>query len=108
MKMTFGDLEKYLKSKGLREMFDYNISLKINNLDLHIDKQYFISVGECTEDKYEVFASFVGAEVDENNIYITDGNLYQYKIYDSLKMAVDFALKCRENRQLPKEYIQMW
>lgn len=108
IKMTFPDIEKYLKSKGLREQYDYNVNLRINLLELNNNAEYFISVGEWDNNTYEVFAINVGAELDENGFFITDGDLYQYKIFKNLKKAVDFALKCKETRELPKEYIKKW
>lgn len=108
MKMTFPDIEKYLKSKGLKVQYDYTVDLRINLLELNNNAEYFISVGEWDNDTYEVFAINVGAEVDENGFFITDGDLYQYKIFKNLKKAVDFALKCKDKKELPKEYIKKW
>lgn len=35
-------------------------------------------------------------------------SLMQYRIYKSLKKALDFALKCRNQGKLPDTYIAKW
>lgn len=106
---NFGDAEKYLKANGLKNE-EFRVSLDINNIELFIGQthEYFISVGEWDNNTFEVFAHSVGAEWGENGFCIKDGKLVQYKVYKSLKKAIDFALKCLKDGNLPESYIKMW
>lgn len=105
----FGDAEKYLKEKGLKN-FDFRVNLDINNIEFNtgVNHEYFISVGEWENDTFEVFAHSVGAKWNEEGFCVEDGKLFQYKVFKSLKRAIDFALKCRKDGKLPDKYIKVW
>lgn len=107
--MEFLEVEKYLKENGLN-YGDYRVSLDINNIELNIgaNHEYFISVGKWTDGTFEVFAHGVGAKWDEDGFCIEDGKLIQYKIFKSLKRAIDFSLKYRNFGKLPNTYIKIW
>ena len=105
---TFGDIENYLKSRDLKNE-DFRVYENINTVEFNKgeDHEYFISVGEWENGTFEVFAHSVGAEW-QDDFCVKDGELVQYKIYKSLKKALDFALKCRKQGKLPDAYIVKW
>ena len=106
--MKFKDLENYLRAKGLKDYIDFYLDVKNELIELNINRWYFCSVARYDNDTFEVFESFHGAKVDEKGFYITDGELWQYKIFKSLKRAIDFALKCKAENKLPKKPLRVW
>lgn len=106
--MEFKDLESYLHAKGLKDFIDFYLDVKNELIELNIDRWYFCTVAKYDNGTYEVFESFHGATFDENGVYTTDGELWQYKIFKSLKRAIDFALKCKEANKLPEKPLKVW
>ena len=108
-RMTFSEVEKYLKNKGLRNQIDYSIAISIEVVELNINRFYFCSVGKYTDNSFEVFEHHHGAQISEDGKeYITDGELWQYKVYDSLKRTLNFALKCKSDNKLPNKSLKVW
>lgn len=107
--MTFSDVENYLKDKGLQRQTDYTLSADIETVELNIGSCYFCSVGRYDKTSFEVFELHHGAQVSEDGKdYLTDGELWQYKVYKSLKRALDFALKCKTGGKLPDKALKIW
>ena len=106
--MEFKDLESYLRAKGLKDCIDFDLDVKNELIELNIDRWYFCSVAKYDNGTYEVFESFHGATWDEKGFYLTDGELWQYKVFKSLKRAIDFALKCKEANKLPAKPLKVW
>lgn len=108
-RMTFSEVEKYLKNRGLRSQIDYNIALDIEVVELNINGFYFCSVSKYADNSFEVFEQHHGAQISEDGKeYITDGELWQYKVYNSLKKTLNFALKCKANNKLPNKALKVW
>lgn len=108
-RMTFSEVEKYLKNRGLRSQIDYNIALNIEVVELNINGFYFCSVSKYADNSFEVFEQHHGAQISEDGKeYITDGELWQYKVYNSLKRTLNFALKCKANNKLPNKALKVW
>lgn len=106
---TIKEAVEYLRRLGFKEQIDYTPMEDIGIVELNIDRVYFCSVGVWDKNKWEVFELHHGAEVSENGKeWTTDGELWQYKVYDSLKRAVDFALKCRIENKLPEKALRIW
>lgn len=107
--MTFSEIEKYLKSKGLKNQIDYSIAVNIEVVEFNNNGYYFCSVGKYTNNSFELFEQHHGAQISEDGKeYITDGELWQYKVYESLKRALNFALKCKAYNQLPNKAQKVW
>ena len=115
--MTWNEVYDYLKSKGLRRDQDYSLNEEIENIEFYKVHnrtpakwkcEYFVSVGTYKSGVYEVFELHHGAEVDENDHYVTDGQIWQYKTYESLKRAIDFAVDCLNKNKLPSKPIMVW
>jgi hypothetical protein len=108
-KMTFSEVEKYLLRKGLKNQIDYSIAINIEVVEFNINGYYFCSVGKYTDNSFELFEQHHGAQISEDRKeYITDGELWQYKVYGSLKRALNFALKCKANNKLPNKALKIW
>jgi hypothetical protein len=106
---TIGEAVKYLRLLGLKEHIDFSQDAAIDVIELNINRRYFCSIGKWDGGRCEVYELHHGAEVSEDgNKLLTDGELWQYKVYDSLKRAVDFALKCRIENKLPKKALRIW
>lgn len=107
---SFEGLTVYLiLRKGLRNYEDFTVSEDIKNMELYLNGYYFCSVGEYEPGIYEVFELHHGAEVSKDGKeWLTDGELWQYKTFKSLKAAVEFALSCRSKGKLPKKPIKVW
>lgn len=122
MKVTFDNVCDYLKSigitssnpggKGIMYGSDADgVNGTVSQLKLiviNIDCCYFCTVAQYDDNNFEVFELHHGAEWDDKGRYITDGELWQYKIYKSLKQAIDFAIKCAKKGELPKKAIKIW
>lgn len=106
--MEFNNLESYLRAKGLKDCIDFDLDVKNELIELNINRSYFCTVAKYDNGTFEVFESFHGAKVDEKGFYITDGELWQYKVFKSLKRAIDFALKCKAENKLPEKPIRVW
>ena len=108
-KMTFLEVEKYLLCKGLKNQIDYSIAVNIEVVEFNINGYYFCSVGKYTDNSFELFEQHHGAQISEDGKeYITDGELWQYKVYSSLKRALNFALKCKAKNKLPNKALSIW
>lgn len=108
-KMTFSKIEKYLLYKDLKNQTDYSIAINIEVVEFNINGYYFCSVGKYTDNYFELFEQHHGAQISEDRKeYITDGELWQYKVYGSLKRALNFALKCKANNKLPNKALRIW
>jgi len=84
-RMTFSEVEKYLKNKGLRNQIDYNIAINIEVVELNINGFYFCSVGKYTDNSFEVFEHHHGAQMKtEKNILLT-ANYGNIKFMTALK-----------------------
>ena len=106
---TIEEAVKYLRSLGIKEHIDFSQDAAIDVIELNIDRKYFCSIGKWDGGKWEVYELHHGAEVSEDGkVWLTDGELWQYKVYDSLKRAVDFALKCRRDNKLPDKALNIW
>lgn len=105
---SFEDIKSYLTENGLI-WSDFRVHEDINTVELNKGEnhEYFISVGGLNNGTFEVFAHSVGA-MWKDDICIKDGKLVQYKVFKSLKRALDFALKARKNGTLPDTYIKAW
>lgn len=106
--MEFKNLESYLRAKGLKDCIDFDLDVKNELIELNINRVYFCTVASYDNGNFEVFESFHGAKVDEKGHYITDGELWQYKIFKSLKRAIDFALNFKAKNKLPEKPIRVW
>lgn len=102
-KLDFDNVEPYLKSLGLKDI-DYSISNNIKTIELYNNKYYCVSI---MEDKgtFEVFKYAVGAQFDDDNIAISDGELHSYKTFKSLKCALKYALNIKKTGIFPKPEI---
>lgn len=108
-KMTFSEVEKYLLRKGFKNQIDYSIAVNIEVVEFNINGYYFCSVGKYTDNSFELFEQHHDAQISEDGKeYITDGELWQYKVYGSLKRALNFALKCKANNKLPNKALRIW
>lgn len=107
---TFEGLRLYLiLRKGLKNYEDFTVSEDIKNAEFYRNGYYFCSVGEYKSGIYEVFELHHGAKVSEDGKeWLTDGEIWQYKTFKSLKAAVEFALSCRFKGELPKKPIKVW
>lgn len=106
--MDFTGVKQYILSKGLTHD-DFNISENIKNIEFFVNRQYFCSVGNWDSQSFEVFELHHGAEVSKDGKdWLTDGEIWQYKVYASLKRAIDFALKCLASRKLPDYPLRRW
>lgn len=106
--MTFGDIRKYLIGQGLNNE-QFCISEDIENIEFYTNRFYFCSVGRWNANSFEVFELHHGAEVSEDGRqWLTDGTICQYKVYKSLKRAIDFAIACLKNKELPENAIREW
>lgn len=106
--MEYSEVKKYLQEKGLRHD-QYCVSEETQNVEFFIDRAYFCSVGQWDNESHEVFESNHGAQVSEDgNEYLTDGELWQFKVYKSLKRAIDFAIECLKSNKLPGNAIRKW
>lgn len=107
--MKFSEVEKYLKSKGLKSQTDYSIATGIEVVELNMNGYYFCSIGKYNDNSFEVFEQHHGAQISEDGKeYVTDGELWQYKTYRSLKRTLDFALKCKTDNKLPDKAQMVW
>ena len=99
-KLDFDNVGSYLKSLGLKDI-DYSISNNIKTIELYNNRYYCVSI---MEDKgtFEVFKYAVGAQFDDDNIAISDGELHSYKTFKSLKCALNFALNIKKTGIFPK------
>ena len=102
-KLDFDNVGLYIKSLGLKDI-DYSISNNIKTIELYNNKYYCVSI---MEDKgtFEVFKYAVGAQFDDDNIAISDGELHSYKTFKSLKCALKFALNIKKTGIFPKPEI---
>lgn len=103
-KLDFDNVGLYLKSLGLKIDIDYSISNNIKTVELNNNYYYCVSI---MEDKgtFEVFKYAVGAQFDDDNIAISDGELHSYKTFKSLKCAITFALNIKKTGIFPKPEI---
>lgn len=106
---SFNDIKKYFKNEGLKDQIDYTIHEDIDVIEFNINGFYFCSVALYDGGLYEVYELHHGATVsDDGRSWVTDGKLWQYKLYKSLKNAVVFALKCKRENKLPSKAIRIW
>ena len=106
---TIKEAVAYLRKLGYKEQIDYTQEEEIGIIEVNINRVYFCSVGVWDGSKWEVFELHHGAEVSDNGKeWITDGELWQYKVYGSLKRALDFALECKKNNRLPDKALRVW
>lgn len=95
--------------RHLKNYDDFTVSEDIKNVEFYQNGYYFCSVGEYKPGIYEVFELHHGAKVsDDGKEWLSDGELWQYKTFKSLKAAVDFALSCRFKGELPRKPINVW
>ena len=107
--MDFNNVTEYLTSLGLKPRKDFSVSADVEVVEFNIDFAYFCSVGKYDNDTFEVYEQHHGAEVSaEGHFWLTDGELWQYKLYSSLKRAIDFAVGCLKKQQLPTKPIKVW
>ena len=105
----YGVREYLVYRKGLKNQEDFSVSENIRNVEFYLGGAYFCSVGESEPGFYEVFELHHGAEVSEDGKeWLTDGELWQYKVFRSLKSAIDFAVSCRFKGKLPSKPIMVW
>lgn len=106
--MKFSEVADYLNCLGLTNK-EFNIDTDIENLEFYINNLYFCSVGRWDKKSFELFERQHGAEISEDGKdYLTDGELWQYKVYNSLKRTVDYAVQCVKNKKLPNKAIRKW
>lgn len=106
---TIEEAVKYLRSLGLKEHIDFSQNAAIYVIEISINRRYFCSIGKWDDGRWEVYEIHHGAEVSQDGKeWLTDGELWQYKVYGSLKRAVDFALKCKNNNKLPDKALRVW
>lgn len=99
-KITFNDLGLYFYNLGLNKYRDYSIDFDNKIIELSINKIYCVSIWDDGTN-VEVFKSHVGAKVDSQGVYITDGKLHSYKTFKSLSCAMKFALKIKNTGLYP-------
>ena len=101
IKVDFDNVGLYLKSLGLKIDIDYSIINNIKTVELNNNRYYCVSI---MEDKgaFEVFKYAVGADFDDDNIAISDGELHSYKTFKSLKCAIKFALNIKNTGVFPE------
>lgn len=106
--MDFSETKKYILSKGI-SCQEFDINQGIENIEFYINRVYFCSVGRWDSTSFEVFELHHGAQISEDSKdFLTDGELWQYKVYGSLKRAIDFALKSVASKRLTDKPIRRW
>lgn len=106
---TTEEAVRYLRSLGFKEDVDFSQSGPIDVIEFNVNRTYFCSIGNWGGDKWEVYELHHGAEISEDGKeWLTDGELWQYKVYGSLKRAIDFVLKCKKNNKLPDKALRVW
>ena len=99
-KITFNNLGLYLYNLGLNKYKDYSMDVDNKIIELSINKIYCVSIWDDGTD-VEVFQSHVGAKVDSQGVYITDGELHSYKTFKNLSCALNFALNIKNTGLYP-------
>ena len=106
---TIEEAGKYLRSLGLKDGIDFSQDGPAEVIELNTNRRYFCSIGKWDDGRWEVYELHHGAVVSgDGKEWLTDGELWQYKLYDSLKRAIDFALKCRRDNKLPDKALSIW
>lgn len=108
--MKFSEVKEYLVGQGLKPRIDFRIHESLELVEFHIDYVYFCSVGKWTEDPivWELFENAHGVEWDEDGNALTDGEIWQYAQYKSLKVAIDKAIKYKKEGKLPEYPLRRW
>jgi hypothetical protein len=100
-KIELSNLSTYFYKLGFKKGVDYSIDIDNGIIELNIDKLYCISI-LCENKTFEVFKTNVGAKVNSQGVYVTDGELHSYKTFKSLKCALEFALNIKSTNIFPK------
>ena len=104
IKVDFNNLGLYFSNLGLKKDIDYSINHGIKTVELNNNRDYCISILE-EKGSFEVFKYAVGAQFDDDDIAISDGELYSYKTFKSLKCAINFALNIKKTGVFPEPEI---
>lgn len=108
--MKFSEVKDYLTGQGLKPRVDFHIHEDLELVEFHIDYVYFCSVGKWMDYpvSWELFENAHGVEWDEEGNALTDGEIWQFKTYGSLKRAIDDAIKYKKAGVLPEYPIRKW
>ena len=100
-KITFNNLGLYFYNLGLNKYTDYSYDMDNKIIELNNNRHYCVSIWDDGTN-VEVFQSHVGAKVDSQGVYITDGDLHSYKTFKSLKCALKYALNIKNTGMYPE------
>ena len=100
IKVDFNNLGLYFSNLGFKKGFDYSVNIGIKTVELNNNRYYCVSIME-DKGSFEVFKYAVGAQFDDDNIAISDGELHSYKTFKSLKCAINFALNIKKTGIFP-------
>lgn len=106
--MDFSEIKTYLQSQGLNPYKDFSIDNDTNVVELYVNNAYFCSVSEYDNHTFEVYELGHGEERNAKGDLLKDGELWQYRVYKSLKRTLDFAVKCWKSGDLPTEPCYVW
>ena len=101
IKVDFNNLGLYFSNLGFKKGFDYSVNIGIKTVELNNNRYYCVSIME-DKGSFEVFKYAVGAQFDDDNIAISDGELHSYKTFKSLKCAIKFALNIKKTGVFPE------
>lgn len=106
--MKFSEASAFLKSLGL-DNNQFTVSEDIENIELYKNLKYLCSIGRWDAQSFEVFELHHGAEISaDEKSWTTDGELWQYNVYASLKRAIRKAIGYLQSGRLPEKAIRKW
>ena len=108
--MEIPEVKDFLISLGLKPRIDFRVNESIDNVEFNINAEYFCSVGKWTDDPrtWEVFENAHGVEWDDNGNALTDGEIWQFKVYCSLRRALLEAVRYKKAGKLPEVPLRRW
>lgn len=108
--MEMSEVKKFLIDLGLKPRIDFHVIESIETVEFSINAEYFCSVGKWKEEPlaWEVFENAHGVEWDENGNALTDGEIWQYKVYGSLRRALLEAVRYKKAAKLPEVPLRRW
>lgn len=113
--INFDNADLYLRTLGISDTYSktkvvhFVVNTNTENIEFYRNGLYFCSVDEFDNDTFEVFELHHGAEISvDGKEWLTDGELWQYRTYKSLKCAIDFTVKCAQTCKLPNKALKIW
>lgn len=92
----------------------YSVEEAADNVwEIMINKKYFISVGRLDNGEYEVFTLHWSIKAkkpwaDWSVIPAEDDHLCQHKVFKSLKVAFNYALRAAQTGTTPTDINKIW